>query len=402
MTATVTPPTVTPATVPKVALPFLDDSHVAFADGLNRWCADNSDLWTPPGPANEQCTAILRRLGADGWLTFLLSDRWDFRSVCLAREILAHADDLADFTFSIQALAAMPLARHGTPAQRDRFLVDLAAGRSNGSFAVSEPAAGSDLAAIALTAEPTDEGWVLDGEKAWIAGATTADVFTVIARTGGAPGALGLSAFLVPVGTPGLVVGDPLSVLAPRPFGHLRFEGCRLPAESLLGRRGQGFVIAMELLEQFRMTVGAAAVGFARLAAEEALSHSRTRRIGSRMLFDLDTTKATLGDMATQLSASWLLVLRAAWEVDQGHRRFAPHSSMAKLHATEAAQQIVDATVAMFGAAGVVGGSVPERLYRQIRLLRIYEGTSEVQRATIAGSLDIPGLTSARLAGSRR
>lgn len=395
----------------QVALPFLDADHLVVADGLTAWCEDNTALWTGGTSVEEQCGAILRKLGDDGWLRFVAGPGpdatsglrgWDLRSICLAREILAHADDLADFAFSIQSLGAMSLARHGSPAQRECYLDGLATGRIGGSFAVSEPGAGSDLGAVALTADRTDDGWVLNGEKAWIACGPTADLHTVIARTGGAPGALGLSAFLVPAGSAGLMVGEPLPVLAPRPFGNLTFAECRLPADALLGRQGQGFVIAMELLETFRMTVGAAAVGFARRAAEEALRHVRARRVAGRMLFELDTTKASLADMATELSASWLLVLRAAWEADAGHRRFGLHSSMAKLHATEAAQQIVDTAVQMFGAAGVVGDSVPERLYRQIRLLRIYEGTSEIQRATIAGSLDLAGLTSAHLTEGTR
>jgi acyl-CoA dehydrogenase len=406
--------TVAPATG-AVALPFLEPHHLEVADGLAAWCTANEPLWTGGAPVEEQCRAILAQLGADGWLSFVTGPQpgrgpdpatgergWDLRSICLAREILAHADDLADFAFSIQALGAMSLARHGTPEQRERHLDGLATGRTSGSFAVSEPGAGSDVGAVALTAEHTDDGWLLNGEKAWIACGPTADLHTVIARTGGAPGALGLSAFLVPSDTPGLVVGEPLPVLAPRPFANLVFTDALLPPDALLGKQGQGFVIAMELLEAFRMTVGAAAVGFARRAAEEALRHVRNRRVAGRTLFELDTTKASLADMATELSASWLLVLRAAWEADAGHRRAGLHSSMAKLHATEAAQQVVDAAVQMFGAAGVVGGSIPERLYRQVRLLRIYEGTSEIQRATIAGSLDLAGLTSAHPAGRKR
>lgn len=386
------------------ALPFLADRHVGFTEQLRGWCAKNGHLWAEPATgqaaADLQCRAIASQLGADGWLDFLAArdgdDRaqWDFRAICLAREQLAHTDDLADFAYSIQALSAMPLARHGTPAQRERYLDRLADGSLIGSFAVSEPGAGSNLTAIELTAERTDSGWLLDGSKAWIANGTTAGLHTVIARTGGAPGLLGLSAFLVPADTPGCSV-EPLDAIAPRPFAHLRLDGCHLPADSLLGSRGQGFVIAMELLEHFRMTVGAAAVGFARRAAEAALAHVRQRRTDRGSLFDLDTVKATLAQMETDLSASWLLVLRAAWEADRRNPRFAKHSSMAKLHATENAQRIVDQSLQLFGAAGVVAGSLPERLYRQVRLLRIYEGASEVQLATIAGALDFGRLTAA-------
>ncbi len=390
----------------EVALPFLDDRHVALADGLRSWCEANAPLLADPSETgvDERATAIARRLGADGWLAFLddRDARWDFRSICLAREILAHAHDLADFAFSIQTLAAMPLARHGSPEQQDRYLPGLAQGQLVGSFAISELEAGSDLTALALDAHVSSDGWVLNGTKAWIANATTAGLHTVIARTGAGPGLLGLSAFLVPASTPGVTVGEQVSIIAPRPFGHLRFDDCHLPADSILGRPGHGFAIAMELLEHFRMTVGAAAVGFARRAANAALGHARTRRIANGVLFDLDTVRASFADMETQLSASWLLVLQAAWETDTGRRRFARHSSMAKLHATESAQHIVDASLQMFGAAGLVSHSITEQLYRQVRLLRIYEGTSEVQRTTIARGLDFHGLTSAGTTGGSR
>lgn len=388
----------------KPALPFLEQRHVELAGQLRGWCDKNAQLWSDPpadaAAAERQCRATVDQLGVDGWLGFLAErdeqDRpsWDFRSICLAREHLAYTDDLADFAYSIQALSGMPLARHGSPEQRARYSCQLADGSLIGSFAISELGAGSDLAAIQTRAEQTDAGWLLNGEKAWIANGSTAGLHTVIARTGDGPGLLGLSAFLVPADTPGCSI-ERVDAVAPRPFAHLRFENCQLPPDSLLGKRGRGFVIAMELLEHFRMTVGAAAVGFARRAAEAALAHVRQRDIGSRTLFDLDSVKAALAQIETDLSASWLLVLRAAWEADRGDPRFAIHSSMAKLHATENAQRAVDQAVQLFGASGIVAGSLPERLYRQVRLLRIYEGASEVQLATIASTLDFARLTAA-------
>lgn len=379
-----------------LALPFYDDRHRGLADAIGTWCDGRAPLWNEvrrqdPEKAGRQ---LVRTLGEDGWLAFLdprtASDTLpgDFRSICLMREALAYAEDLADFAFSIQALAATPVIRYGSEEQKERYLPRMARGSLIGAFAVSEHAAGSDIASVGLRAErDEDGGYVLNGQKAWIANAGIADVYVVIARTGEGPGPLGLSAFLVPADSRGLRVHG-LDAVAPRAFGHLSFEDCRLPREAVLGKPGKGFVIAMDLLERFRMTVGAAALGFARRAADTALAHARSRRIGNDKLIDLQLTKATLADMDVRLNAAALLVARAGWEADQGSRRFARHSSIAKLYATEEAQHVVDSAVQVLGAAGVVADSVTERLYRQIRSLRIYEGTSEVMRLTIAGTLD--------------
>jgi acyl-CoA dehydrogenase len=264
----------------------------------------------------------------------------------------------------------------------------MAAGTVRGAFAISEGMAGSDVAAIATTARRTDDGYVLDGAKAWIACGAGADVYCLLARTGEGPGALGLTAFLVPVGTPGLIA-HPVAMIAPRDLVHLVLKDCHVPADSVLGRPGGGFPVAMDVLDRFRVTVGAAALGFARRAADAALARARRRPIYGGHLFDLDTVKAGLADIEVKLNAAALLVARGAWELDQGSRQAAKHSSIAKLYATEAAQEIVDACVQLYGAAGLVAGSVPERLYRQIRSLRVYEGASEVQRAVIAGALDV-------------
>jgi acyl-CoA dehydrogenase len=377
-----------------LAVPYLEKRHADHAARVRSWCTHNAGLLAATDPVGPRCTAIVRSLGEHGLLSFLadVDQPWDFRTICLSRDLLAHADDLADFAYSIQSLSALPLAVHGSAAQRARHLPELASGRQIGSFAISEPDAGSDLAAISTVAERTADGWTLNGTKSWIANAPTADLHTVIARTGGAPGVFGLSAFLVPAGTPGLVV-EPVELLAARPLGDLVLTGCRLPPDAILGRPGDGFVIAMTVLERSRMTVGAAAVALARRAAEVAQHHAGRRRLGTRKLIDLDTARASLADMQTQLSAAWLLVLHAAWQLDTGCPGFVRSSSMAKLYATETAQQVVDGAVQLLGAAGVVAGSITEQLYRQVRLLRIYEGTSEVQRATIAGQLDFAGLT---------
>ncbi|MBZ4017117.1 acyl-CoA dehydrogenase family protein [Streptomyces purpurogeneiscleroticus] len=378
-------------------LPFYEDQHRRLAEALGTWCDARTALWDEVRQEDPEKAGLrlVRQLGEDGWLAFLDPESGteglpgDHRALCLTREALAYAEDLADFAFSIQALSATPVIRFGSEAQKRHYLPRMATGSLVGAFAVSEEEAGSDVASVALRADRgPDGGYVLNGRKAWIANGSIADVYVVIARTGGAPGALGLTAFLVPADTPGVRVGRRLDALAPRSFAHLDFEDCRVPADAVLGKPGKGFVIAMDLLERFRMTVGAAALGFARRAADTALARARTRSVGGTKLIDLQLTQASLADMDVQLNAAALLVARAAWEADRGSRRFARHSSIAKLYATEEAQRIVDTAVQLLGASGVVKDSVTERLYRQIRALRIYEGTSEVMRLTIAGTLD--------------
>ncbi|GGX44416.1 acyl-CoA dehydrogenase family protein [Streptomyces noursei] len=382
-----------PTTVPStfdthlLALPLYEDHHRELAQRLVTWCAEQREALAGAGRPEAVGRRVLRALGDGGWLAFLDGGPDDHRALCLAREALAYADDLADYAFSIQALSATPLRRFGTDEQRRRYLPGLAAGTLCGAFAVSEEAAGSDVAAIGLTARETASGWLLNGAKAWIANAGIADVYTVIARTGPGPGAFGLSAFLVPSDTPGLRV-EPVPMIAPRALGHLVLDDCALPPEALLGARGGGYPIAMEVLGRFRMTVGAAALGFARRAADAALARSRERPMQGGKLFDLPTVRAAFAEMEVKLDAAALLVARSAWEIDRGSPRYARHSSVAKLYATEAAQQIVDSAVQLFGAAGLVHDSLLERLYRQIRSLRIYEGSSEVQRAIIAAAID--------------
>ncbi|WP_307135549.1 acyl-CoA dehydrogenase family protein [Streptomyces aurantiacus] len=377
-------------------LPLYDAHHRRFARQFGTWCTSYGELWetvrrTPPDASGRQ---LVELLGADGWLAGLDPDAGspdiptDLRTLCLAREALAYTEDLADFAYSIQSLSATPLIRFGDEEQRRRYLPGMAKGLLVGAFAVSEREAGSEVAAVGLSARRDGNGYVLDGSKAWIAHATIADLFVVVARTGEGPGPLGLTAFLVPADTPGLRT-EPLDAIAPRSFGHLVLENCRVPDESVLGRPGKGFIIAMDLLERFRMTVAAAALGFARRASDTALVHTRNRRAYGGTLFDLQLVKASLADMEVRLNASALLTARAAWECDRGGRGFARHSNIAKVYATEAAQQTVDAAVQLFGAAGVVRDGVPERLYRQIRSLRIYEGSTDVLRLAVAGSLDV-------------
>ncbi|MFY1675654.1 MULTISPECIES: acyl-CoA dehydrogenase family protein [unclassified Streptomyces] len=391
-----------------LSLPLYDDEHRRFAHRFGTWCEEYRHLWettrrTPPHDAGRR---LVELLGTDGWLAGLDPDAGapdvptDLRALCLGREALAYTEDLADFAYSIQSLSATPLIRFGDAEQRRRYLPAMAKGLLIGAFAVSERGAGSEMAAVALSARPDGGDYVLDGAKAWIAHATVADLFVVVARTGEGPGPLGLTAFLVPADTPGLRV-EPLEAIAPRSFGHLVLESCRLPRASVLGGPGRGYVVAMDLLARFRMTVAAAALGFARRAADTALAHTRNRRAYGGTLFDLQLVKASLADMAVRIDASALLTARAAWECDRGNRGYPRYSDIAKVHATEAAQETVDAAVQLFGAAGVVRDNLPERLYRQIRSLRVYEGSTDVLRLAVADSLDFrrAELAAGRLAG---
>lgn len=374
-------------------LPFYEERHTVLAERVTRWTAAHAAMWQRPLSCSsaEHGRIVLREMGDAGLLSFLdprvQSPDGDLRSLSLTREALAYADDLADYAFSIQALSGTPILRHGSPAQQERFLPGLATGTLQGAFAVSEPQAGSDLAAVATVATRVGGGYVLDGVKAWIANAGTADVYVVLARTGEGAAALGLSMFLVPANTPGVRI-ESAELIAPRAFGSVHLEQVCLGEEALLGRAGGGFAVALEVLDRFRMTVGAAAVGFARRAAHSAVRHTRSRMAYGSRLADLGTVRATLANMDVGLNAAGLLVARAAWEADHA-ARYQRHSAIAKLYATEAAQSIVDDCLQMFGAAGLVADSITERLYRQIRSLRIYEGASEVQREIIAGSLDV-------------
>lgn len=383
-----------------LALPFYEPHHRAYAERVDGWCAANRGLWDVRHEDDEYregaVARVLRALGEDGWFAFLDPDAGpdaladgDFRSLCLGREALAYADDTPDNCFAVHTLAARPILRFGDERQRRRYLPGMARGSLVGSFALSERDRGSDIAGLELRARRVDGGYVLDGGKAWIAHGSIADVLCVIARTGEGPGALGLTAFLVPGGSPGLRVGERIAAIAPRAFAHLEFEDCFVAEDCVLGRPGQGFVVAMDMLERFRMTVGAAAVGYARRAADAALSWARNRPMGEGRLFDLPTIRTTFADIEVKLNAAALLVARAAWETDNGSRRFSKHSSIAKVYATEVAQEIVDTAVQVFGAAGLVRDSVPERLYRQVRALRIYEGTTEVQKTVIAAAIDL-------------
>jgi len=368
--------------------PFLDDAHRALADDLQAWAAAEIAGLEEPAASDEaldaHCRDLVTRLAEGGWLAAATGEPIDVRTLCLTRETLAYHHALADFAFAMQGLGSGAISLFGSDDLRLRYLPGVADGRLVAAFALSEPDAGSDVAQIAMTARREGSGaYVLDGEKTWISNGGLADVYTVFARTGEAPGARGLSAFVVDADSPGLRVAERIPVVAPHPLARLAFEGVRVPAEQMLGAPGEGFKVAMATLDVFRSTVGAAALGFARRALDEALARVTARELYGAPMAELPLVQAKLAEMALGIDASALLVYRAAWTKDVPGGRVTREAAMAKLHATETAQRVVDDAVQLFGGLGVTVGSVVERLYREVRALRIYEGASEVQQLII-------------------
>ncbi|MEO0681638.1 MAG: acyl-CoA dehydrogenase family protein [Pseudomonadota bacterium] len=374
--------------------PFLDDRHRALAEEVEGWASAN--LPVDHSDVDAACRGLVRDLGAAGLLRHSAIDPdhppeaggapLDVRALCLIRETLARHDGLADFAFAMQGLGTGPVSLFGTPPQRE-LLRRSRAGEAITAFALTEPRSGSDVAAMETTAERDGNGWRLNGEKTWISNGGIADSYILFARTDEAPGAKGISAFLVPGDAEGLTVVDRLEVMAPHPLAHLRFENVRVPADALIGEPGRGFAMAMANLDVFRSTVGAAALGFARRALDEAAARVRDRNVFGAPMGDLQMVQGHLADMALEIDAAALLVYRAAWTKDQGAARVTREAAMAKLHATEAAQRVIDAAVQLFGGEGVRRGNIVESLYREIRALRIYEGASDVQRVVIARSV---------------
>lgn len=367
--------------------PFLEDRHRAFAADLEAWAEREPALGLHGDhDLDGDCRAILKALAAGGWLRHAVPDaegRLDVRTLCLTRETLARRSGLADFVFAMQGLGSGPISLFGTDAQKARWLPPAAAGEAIAAFALSEPEAGSDVAALATTARREGDGWVLDGTKTFISNGGLADRYTVFARTGEA-GAKGISAFVVDADTPGFEVVERIPLMAPHPLATLRFADCRIDGDRLLGEPGQGFRIAMATLDVFRSTVAAAALGFARRAFDEAANRAVSRRLFGAPMADLQLVQAALAEMALKIDASALLIYRAAWLKDRGAPRVTREAAMAKLYATDEAQAVIDQAVQLFGGLGVVSGSPVERLYREIRALRIYEGASEVQKIVIA------------------
>lgn len=366
--------------------PFFEDRHRELAGGLEDWCKIN--LPVDHGDVDAACIALVAKLGADGWLTHSAiapdgSGALDVRSLCLIRETLARYDGLADFAFAMQGLGTGALSLFGSPEQR-RWLTKTRAGEALSAFALSEPTSGSDVANIEMTAVRDGDEFVLNGEKTWISNGGIADVYCVFARTGEADGARGLSAFVVPAETAGLEIAERLEVIAPHPLARLAFSDARVPANAMIGEPGQGFKIAMSVLDVFRSTVGAAALGFARRALDESLNRVRSRELFGAPLAELQMVQGHIADMALDVDASALLVYRAAWTKDKGAPRVTREAAMAKLHATDHAQNVIDKAVQLHGGDGVRSGHIVESLYREIRALRIYEGASDVQRIVIA------------------
>jgi acyl-CoA dehydrogenase len=362
--------------------PFFDGRHRALKDELDTFAATLGPLAHDEGDVDATCRALVKRLAGAGLLR--LSAELDVRSLCLARETLAYHGGLPDFAFASQGLGSGAVSLFGTDAQKAELLPRVVAGQAIMGFALSEPDAGSDVAALAMTARLDGDAYVLDGVKTWISNGGVADVYTVFARTGEAPGARGLSAFLVDATTSGLRVAERIEVIAPHPLATLVFEDCRIPADRLIGPSGDGFKVAMATLDIFRATVGAAALGFARRAFDETLARVTTRELFGAPLADLQLVQGKLAEMALEIDSAALLVYRAAWAKDGGAARITREAAMAKLFATEAAQRVVDAAVQLHGALGVTAGHPVERLYREVRALRIYEGASEVQQVIIA------------------
>jgi acyl-CoA dehydrogenase len=373
--------------VTDLAWPFFEERHRELAREIERWCSENlTDRFADD--LDSECRALVRQLGAAGFLKLCVASgatRPDVRSLAIARETLAYHSALADFAFAMQGLGSGAISLFGTVEQKRQWLPAVASGEAIAAFAMTEPECGSDAANIATSAMRDGNEWVLVGEKTYISNGGIADFYVTFARTGEGEGARGLSAFIVPAEL--VTVAERIEVVAPHPLARLTYDNVRLPADAIIGEPGEGFRIGMETLNLFRVTVGAAALGFARRALDEALSWASNRRLGTATLADNAVTQEKLADMALLNDASALLIYRAAWQQDAGGIDNRRAAAMAKLHATEAAQQVIDMAVQMHGGAGVTRGVKVEELYRDIRALRIYEGASEVQRQIIARDL---------------
>ena len=381
-------------------VPFFDDRHRALARELDAWAASKLGA-VDHRDTDTACRTLVRALGAAGFLRHCVpaayggaSEALDSRALVVCRETLARHDGLADFAFAMQGLGSGPITLEGSEVLRREVLPRVARGEWITAFALSEPEAGSDVAAMQCVAREDGDAYVLDGEKTWISNGGIADVYCVFARTGegGESGATrhgtrGISAFVVHAGTPGFEIAERLEVIAPHPLARLRFTNCRVPKSQLLGRPGEGFKLAMRTLDIFRASVAAAALGFARRALDEAIAFATARRMFGATLADLQLTQAALGDMATEIDAAALLTYRAAWARDVQGRRTTREAAMAKMLATENAQRVIDRALQMHGGRGVQVGSAVESLYREIRALRIYEGATEVQRLIIGRDL---------------
>ena len=370
--------------------PFFLPDHRRLAADLADW-ADRHLPRQHSDNVDDACRVLLKQLADAGWLNHAAPapeaatvKPVDVRSICLIREILASHSGLADFVFAMQGLGSGAIALFGNKTQKNDYLPAVRCGDKIAAFALSEPAAGSDIVSLTTSAVTDGSDYIINGEKTWISNGGIADYYTLFVRTGEEAGSRGLSALIVDADTPGLEVAERINTIAPHPLARLIFEDCRVPKTKLLGRPGDGFKIAMATLDVFRSTVGAAALGFARRALDETLRHASARQLFGMTLADMQMTQDKIADMAVAIDASALLVYRAAWTKDCGADRVTREAAMAKLYATESAQEVIDKAVQLFGGRGVTRGEKVEELYREIRALRIYEGTSEIQKLIIA------------------
>jgi len=376
--------------------PFLEDHHRQLAADMRAWAEANLRPMEHEvhgkTDVDDICLRLVKMLGEAGWLKLTVPgayggahDELDVRSIALGREILGYYLGLADFSFVMQGLGTGAISLFGSDELKQEYLPRVGTGERIAALAMSEPQGGSDVAALETTADRDGNHFVINGTKTWISNGGMADHYVVIARTGEAPGAKGLSAFVVDADNPGFSVPERIDVMAPHPLGRLSFDNCRVPASHLLGNPGEGFKIAMANLDIFRTTVGAAALGMARRALDEAVAYSKTRKAFGQTIGDFQLIQAKLADMAVRIDAMALLIYRSGWTKDVKKIRVTRESSMAKLYATDSAQEVIDEAVQIFGGLGVTVGQKVEELYREIRALRIYEGTSEVQKLVIAG-----------------
>ena len=376
------------ADVSFLSWPFFEERHRKLAHEIGQW-ATKSLSSIDHEDNDAACRELVSELGAAGFLSYSAIDpdtnsSLDVRSLCLIRETLARHDGLADFSFAMQGLGTGAVSLFGTQTQKQEWLPLTRTGRAISAFALTEPQSGSDVANSTMTATPDGNGFILNGEKTWVSNGGIADIYTVFARTGEAPGARGLSAFLVPADSPGLEVSSRLKVIAPHPLASLKFTDCRIPGSALVGESGSGFKIAMAVLDIFRSTVAAAALGFSRRALDESLKRVTTRHVQGAPLFEMQMVQGHIADMALDVDAAALLTYRAAWAKDSGATRVTREAAMAKLFSTEQAQQVIDKAVQLHGGDGVKSEETVEKLYRDIRALRIYEGATDVQKLIIA------------------
>ena len=375
--------------------PFFDAHHQKLAADISRWASSALPALVDHHDVDGSCRRLVRAMGEAGWLRAAVPARFgglfetfDVRALCLCRELLAYESGLADFSFAMQGLGTGPISLFGSDELKARYLPAVVKGEAIAAFALSEPDAGSDVAAMTTSVTPDGPYHVrIDGIKTWISNGGIADHYVVFASSGEGAGARGISAFVVDAETPGLTITERIDVIAPHPLATLKFEGCRVPLANRIGSAGEGFKVAMATLDVFRSTVGAAALGLARRALDEATDRAVNRKMFGAALGDLQLTQAGLADMATGIDAAALLVYRAAWTKDRGAARVTREAAMAKMFATETAQSVIDRAVQIFGGMGVKKGVKVEELYREIRALRIYEGATEVQKVVIGREL---------------